>query len=317
VDGNDVPSRIELVTHMGSLLSWSLILHSLIPERALRQLVKTRIADFEVNLCLHRVSQSTCTGGSPSDTVIGDTELDTLLKLLGCDTPSCGPPKVTASFDDGYADAVEYVQSHHARFPSVNWIFFVCPAKTRDRVGFRWDLKEGEGANEPPLSIDDENCRHDLRQLGDDARCNLATIEQLRLISNLPRVRLGNHTNCHFALSSFDRSTCQRELRKSRHDFEEMFGATDLFAFPFGVRHLHFGPEHVDLVAAEGYHAIYSVEPRPARLSQGGPAEVVPRFAVMGSWPATKVALYIALVAARESTRSARAVFWSRMLRRR
>jgi hypothetical protein len=290
---------------MGSILSRTAEYLALLPKSSLKRVLVTCLGTMRVHLCLHRVTSETPGASSLGETIISENELDSLLELLGCDVATSDSPQVTASFDDGYADAVLYVNARHARFPGVAWEFFVCPAKTRDRVGFRWDLDEGRGDDEAPLSIDQENGRKDLRDIADLERCRLATVEQLRSVSTLPRVTLGNHTNCHFALSALDFESCRRELQQSRRDFEELFGTSTKFAFPYGVPGMHFQPLHLEMLASEGYQTAFSVEPRPAVANRHGAIEVVPRLAIMGSWSAAKTASYLAITAVRE---------WSRLL---
>lgn len=288
---------------MANLLFGVLTSHSIIPDRALREFARLSLAGFTVHLCLHRVLFSPRGGSHLRNTEITAVELDRLLTLLGGDAAADTPPAITASFDDGYADAVEYVRTRHSRFPNLNWEFFICPAKTRDRVGFRWDRADTTQVIEEPFSVEQENRRADLSGLADRADCRLATVEQLRELVLLPRVALGNHTNCHFPLAQLDVTNCAREIHESRRDFAQLFGETRMFAFPFGVEGMHFGPEHVEMLTAEGYSRLYSVEPRPIRREAAQCSGVIPRFAVMGTWPSSRTALYISLVALREKVK--------------
>jgi hypothetical protein len=278
--------------------------HSLIPDSVMRRLARRSLGGLEVYLCLHRVRFTSQPNSNLQDTEISAAELDRLLMLLGCDASDSAAPKVTATFDDGYADAVEYVKTRHATFPNINWMFFVCPTKTRDRVGFRWDLASPELPMDAQFAVALENRRPELQGLADETRCQLATVAQLREVAALPRVSLGNHSNCHFPLAALDAESSAREIRESRRDFQELFGESSLFAFPFGVERMHFGPEHVAVLKSEGYGRLFSVEPRPVQAGVRQPFEVVPRFAVMGTWPSSKTALYISLVALREKLKN-------------
>lgn len=274
--------------------------YRLLPSQALERLIAVAISGQEIHLCLHRVGTRAPATLTYADTLIAPESLDRLLQLL---LGGKRPARVVASFDDGYADAVEYTLSRHSRFPTIDWMFFCCPAKIRDRVGFRWDAAEPSAQMAEPFSVQHENQSKALEGLADAPDSRLATVEELRQVASLPRVALGNHSNCHFPIAELPSSDSKAELSQSRRDFEELFGSSEHFAFPFGVPGKHFTRDHEELLAAEGYRFAYAVEPRPAYPSTANPIRRIPRFAVMGTWPPERYALYVALVTARERIR--------------
>jgi hypothetical protein len=256
----------------------------------------------ELYLCLHRVGYSS--SREVVETSITPEKLDALLELLTGGSFVSRAKRIVASFDDGYADAVDYVLSRYERFPTVDWMFFVCPAKTRDRVGFRWDAADPDAEKSMPLSVEQENRRASLKALGDAPSHRLATVEELKRVASLPRVTLGNHTNCHFALSMIPIEEARREFAQSKSDFDAIFGPSEHFAFPHGVPGKHFNSEHEELAFSCGYRYLYTTMPRPVRHLRGSRGQQISRFAVFGTWPVKKVALLIALISIRERFRS-------------
>src|SRR5512138_1307400 len=164
----------------------------------IERVVSIGLAGAEVHLCLHRVVPSQSMESIEDDTLVTPEALDELLLLLLGAGEKSRVKRLVVSFDDGYADAVAYARSRYERFPTLEWMFFVCPAKTRDRIGFRWDTLDRELEQRQPLAIDLENRRSSLSAMGDEPAHRLATVDELRQLAALPRVTLGNHTNCHF-----------------------------------------------------------------------------------------------------------------------
>jgi hypothetical protein len=277
--------------------------HQAIPVPVMRVLLGRVLEGTHVALCLHRVDDGG-RGASPAmETVIPPSELDQLLGILVASRPSAATPWVMVCFDDGYADAAEYVESRLARFPQVKWFFFVCPEKLKKRAGFRWDLRavaSGEAMG-PPFDVRRENDRVDLRELGDRPDCRLMTIEECRKLALHPNVVLGNHTNCHFKQTQISLDDSRYDLETSCREFEELFGRTEHFAFPFGTPQKEFSDEHARLAKALGYQCVWSVDRRPYFPEEQG---VLPRFPIFGTWPATKTALAILLQSAKWRWRS-------------
>ncbi len=286
---------------MGRLLERYLDAHRHVPRSALRALLLRLRRGAGVHLCLHRV----CGGEvSPGDTTIPEPALDELMYLLGADQSLGDGSVLAAHFDDGYADAADYVRRHISTLPAVRWYFHVCPEKARARAGFRWDSSAAaETVFGPPFEPATENQRESLRGLADAPASRLATVEELTELRDRYGVILGNHTNCHFPLLALEAEQAEAELVDSARDFQSLWGHTEHFAFPFGVPQKHFGPQHVTRASALGYRRFYTTEPRP-HFDEGHPAPLlIPRFAVFGTWPARRYALFIATILLREQLR--------------
>ena len=278
--------------------------HQSVPVPVMRVLLGRVLDGTHVAVCLHRVDDGSRGASTAMDTVIHPSELDQLLGILVASRPSAAKPWLMVCFDDGYADAAEYVESRLTRFPDVRWLFFVCPEKLKKRAGFRWDLNPstaGADMMAPPFDVRTENDRADLRELGDRADCRLMTIEECRKIALQPNVILGNHTNCHFKQTQIPLDDARYDMEVSRREFEDLFGRTDHFAFPFGTPQKEFADEHVRLARGLGYKYVWSVDRRPYFPEEQG---VLPRYPIFGTWPATKTALAILLQAAKWRWRS-------------
>ena len=99
---------------------------------------------------------------------------------------------LTVSFDDGYEDAWHYVVTRARRFPNVEYLLLVCPEKTENKTGFRWDLEVVD--HDSPRDSRVENHRADLK-----------SVVQCRYVHLFENAQLGNHTNCHFAPTALPR----------------------------------------------------------------------------------------------------------------
>ncbi|MDB4997365.1 MAG: hypothetical protein JWM74_4797 [Myxococcaceae bacterium] len=264
--------------------------HRFLPNVAVPRVLGAALGRANVALCLHRVLPST------SQLVIDPTNLDALIELVLRAEPHAHDRRLTVTFDDGYADAAAYVRSRHARYPEVKWLLFVCPEKLTKRAGFRWDAPSADG----PLDIRSENDRPALRGLADNDAFRLMTVAECLKIRELPNVELGNHTNTHFKHTELSLEDSRFEMATSRKDFEVLFGPTPHFAFPFGTPGSEVAAEHTEAAHALGYTHVWSTEPRPYEdaESRTGTA-LLPRFPVVGTWPARKVALYMSIRATR------------------
>ena len=221
-----------------------------LPELALKLLLRTSLAGLGVSLCLHRVSPAPRPTDWQPGLNIPPAQLDALIELLL--SFRAGPSGwLTLSFDDGYLDAAEYVRTRGPRFPSVEFMFFVCPEKLERRAGFRWDLAERaltsgltrEAAmallDAPPR--DDENGRADLRALAEAPEFKLATVETVRELAHLPNVVIGNHTDLHLSAAKvLTDAQVEADYRRSTAKFAALFGAQRHFAFPYGTPRHHF-----------------------------------------------------------------------------
>jgi peptidoglycan/xylan/chitin deacetylase (PgdA/CDA1 family) len=231
-----------------------------LPAGLLRALLRVSLGTRNLALMFHRV-RLTHPGDVNSALSIGEGDLDATLNFLLAAFPGRTGRWLSVTFDDGYADAVAYVESRAHRYPAIDFILFVCPEKIEQGAAFRWDLAEalrqtGEGPRriaevfQAPQDVDTENAREDLRRVAADPQFRLATAEGLRALSEIPNVSIGNHTNCHFELSKLPPDQARLELERSRVSFERLFGRQRHFAFPFG--HGFFDDSHIRLLRAAG-----------------------------------------------------------------
>jgi peptidoglycan/xylan/chitin deacetylase (PgdA/CDA1 family) len=275
-----------------------------LPAPLLEATLGAALAGLGASLCLHRVGPRRPTDWQSGLSIEAAT-LDALTELLLRRRPGSAAGWLSLSFDDGYADAVEYVRTRAPRFPSVDFFLFVCPRKLERRAGFRWDLVErllaaGTPRHEALARLDDafstaeENERPELRGLADDPAFALATVEELRDLARLPNVHLGNHTNLHASPRRLPDDVAARDYRESRADFERLFGPQRHFAFPFGSPRHHVEARQADLARATGPCELWSTEARPYRLEERRPGAVLPRFPVDGSKTASELAGWIA-----------------------
>jgi hypothetical protein len=111
------------------------------PVAWLRRWLAWSIRDLCLALCFHRVSAQKRPSDPQPELTVAPEVLDELLAFLTSSMP-IAPAQLFLCFDDGYADAANYVASRALLHSSVQWLFFVCPEKTEKRAGFRWDLYE-------------------------------------------------------------------------------------------------------------------------------------------------------------------------------
>jgi peptidoglycan/xylan/chitin deacetylase (PgdA/CDA1 family) len=267
-----------------------------LPTPMIQRALGASLGDANIALCLHRVRERGRRDLASSTLVIDETNLDALIEIILGAFP-VDRPRLTLSFDDGYVDAAHYIESRRERYPSVEWLMFVCPEKVRKRAGFRWDTRDAQV--EGSTDIVGENNLSALAGLADSPRYRMLTVEECKKLAALPRVKLGNHTNGHFNLTSLSAADARAEIAASRRDFDELFGATEHFAFPFGTPGSAVATEHVAMAQENGYSCVWSSEPRPYAAEECRDVALLPRFPVVGTWPARKSALYIAVRAFR------------------
>lgn len=259
----------------------------LLPDAQIWNLFRIAVGDLSVSLCLHHVSRR-----SRDELTICAPELDTFVAQASAIPHRGERPWLTISFDDGYEDAWHYIMTRAPRFPSVEWLLFVCPTKVERQTGFRWDL---EVDDESPRDLLLENQRADLRSIVRLHDAHLATVAQCRLLQLFQNVHLGNHTNCHFRATALAPEQAAAELLQSRADFERIFGRETHFAFPFGGYGVDFDERHVEILREGGDAVIWSTVGRPHLPEHRVPGAVLPRFAVDGRWSASQIAFWIAL----------------------
>jgi peptidoglycan/xylan/chitin deacetylase (PgdA/CDA1 family) len=246
---------------------------------------------------------------------IDPSSLDDLVEFL-LSTRGRSEPRLTVSFDDGYEDSARYIQARAKRFPDVEWIFFICPAKIESRVGFRWDLAEQSLLANPDLAADrempegvdvaGESRREDLRRVAAMPQYRLADLELCWELQRLRNVALGNHTNSHMKPVLLSPEEARAEYDASIRDFERLFGPHRQFAFPFGAPEVEFDATHVAVLRQRGEDFVmWSTEQRPYESAERRPGAVLPRFPIDGthSWrqAAFDLIVYTARARARRS----------------
>jgi hypothetical protein len=281
------------------------------PWPVLRRLVARQTRGMSLAFCLHRVGHERRPYEVEPALTVPETVLDEFVEqMCHARREHHGGACLTLAFDDGYADAVEYVAARAPRYPQVEWLLFVCPSKIHRGVGFRWDayeahLEQGRSVpsmrsfiQPPDADYRAEHEREDLAEVAKQDRFALATHEQLLEVAALPNVALGNHSNSHL-ICALPLHQALRDLDESTHMFEEMFGPCRQFAFPFGVPELHFQREHVEHLRRLRPLVMWTTESYPYRAEQRRSGAVLPRFVFNGLWSAQAMALWVALRARR------------------
>lgn len=230
--------------------------------RTLQMILRVALGDLRLALCLHRVGEAALEWTMPP------AELDQLIELLVGSRSRKSEPWLTLTFDDGYADAVEYVHSRAGRYPQIEWLVFPCPMRAERRQAFHWDTGKP---------------------------CQLATVQALNALKRLPNVTLGNHTNSHSVQTLLNPTEAEEEYVSSAADFRRLFGESPLhFAFPFGTPQHEFEARHVELLRRLcPTTIIWSTERRPFRGEERRPGAVLPRFSIDSTWSYRQIALWI------------------------
>lgn len=289
---------MQALTYLGRMREMVLRLASS-SQSALAALLRGALGGRRVALCFHRVSDTRRPGELVPKLTMPAAQIDALIRFL-LDAARRDDRWLTVTFDDGYRDAAEYVLSRAPLFPSIEWIWFVCPQKTERQVGFRWDLAEvsgDPGSILAPLDRRLENFRCELRAVARRPEFALADLATCRQIQALPNVVLGNHSNVHHRMPA---ESCRAEYESSFDDFRRLFGEPARhFAFPYGIPGVDFDRPHVDALRSLGRFAIWSTEPRPYAAVERERGAVLPRFAVDGTRTWRETAAHIALHALR------------------
>ncbi len=288
-----------------------------VPSWLLSGLYRRVARGLGVTLCLHRVGPQRPGNPYPDTTAAAD-EVDALLKIARPRAPS--DPRLLLSFDDGYADAVAYVASRAEWYPEVEWLVFVCPEKLVRRAGFRWDLYEvlagakdrGERTDDSPAHLpalgdfliedadpERENRREALREVAACAEYALATIEECQRLARRENVAFGNHTDSHFPLTLLTPEQAELELAASTRRFESLFGPARLFAFPYGLRGVHWNQSHVEQLMRLASPIMWSTDDGLWAPEERQAGNVLPRIVFRGAWSAKAMVLWMSWCALR------------------
>lgn len=278
---------------------------ALIPTWILGIFFRRSTQNLSLAFCLHRISSAQRPGNAVPATTTAPEIVDGFLAFIERYAPhSKGGPRITLGFDDGYHDSAEYIASRAPLHPSVEWIFFVCPEKIVKRAAFRWDAyeilqKQGMAAADlvafAGAAVDEaqENQRADLLHAATLPEFRLATVDDCRALTHLPNVKLGNHTNLHMPLTSFSENGALAEIRRSMESFGALFGPCKQFAFPFGVPHLHWRPNHAQFIRSNYGAQMWSTREAPYTSSARAAGDVLPRFVFDTRWTAKSLALWV------------------------
>ncbi len=270
-----------------------------LPGRALQALLTGALGGLGVSLCMHRIAARPRPTDWQQGLSMPAPELDALIELL----LAARPGKLSVTFDDGYREVGAYLRSRAAKYPEVDFVFFICPEKTEARAGFRWDLveesiKSGLGRRDEllkaPADVLLENERPELRALAGVDDYALCTVEELKALERLPNVRLGNHTSLHLSAANTPDDVVKADFQRSTQTFTRLFGPQKEFAFPFGTPKHHFEQRHVDWLRTLGDFPIWTTEARPYRMEELRPGGVLPRFPVDGRKDARTLAGWMA-----------------------
>lgn len=279
----------------------------------------------DLALCLHRVCETRRTTDPYPANTIEKAKLLHMLSLVSAFHRQ-GPSRLTLSFDDGYADAVEFVRTEAPRYPQIEWIVFICPIKSEKRIGFRWDrfelaqhgdqdavLRRVKSQMDPgsfPPSIQGESLyQHinkgldpgldaidpSLRIFPDLDPFRLSSLAELKALLEIPAVRLGNHSNTHLRLSTLSDSQANREIQDSLAAMQRLFAPTQDFAIPFGTPARDYLPPHIELLRRNGVRSIWTTYSAPFWPRESRAGAVLPRFVIIGTWSYKRILLYIAL----------------------
>ena len=280
-----------------------------LPLAVARRLFGLAVGDARVALCMHRVGVYDGPSGESHLTCAPET-LDAIVDALLRARPDARDRWLAVTFDDGYADAVDYVRTRAPRYPGVEWVLFVCPEKAERQAGFRWDVAGAPAADaKAPVDLDAENARPELLAAGRAARSRVATVPELHAAASLPNVTLGNHTNTHALQTGLTRAQAAAEYARSTADFERLFGPQRQFAYPFGTPHHEVTEEHVRLLWTHGDFDVWTTERRPYRAAERTAGAPLPRFSPEGRWGASAIVTWIAAHALRYRLRPGSAAF--------
>jgi hypothetical protein len=265
------------------------------------------VGDLCIALCFHRVRMHRRPTDPLPSLTIEPAKVDALLRMMLPHHQRQRRSRLTISFDDGYADAIDYVEKKAPALPSVEWLVFVCPEKIARRVGFRWDgweLRRQRDPGVPTLrnalsaggTAREENNNGWLQGLADQPAWQMISQDQLQRLATSGHVRIGNHSNSHLPAATLAREDLVADVQSADDMLAATVGAVEHFAFPFGYPGRHFGkPEVEALRTAFGDRPmiLWSTETRPYRADERDAGAVLPRFVPDGTWSAKALVLWL------------------------
>lgn len=260
-----------------------------LPKVIWKYLIKWVSFEKDVALCLHRVAVDNRRQSDPyPPATIEENKLIQLLDFLE-NIYKDSKNSFFVTFDDGYLDGVQFTKKFASKYPNGIFILFICPEKIQLQAGFRWDLYEEKQLNasvkltkylNENLDIESENNRSELKEIYQNPKFQLASVEDIKIAANQPNVHIGNHSNCHFNFCNLPNGIWQKEISNSFDNINRVFGKTDYFAFPFGTPKTQFLDEQADYIQEKFKVSVWSTE--PGFISRENPKLVKRRFAISG-----------------------------------
>lgn len=281
------------------------ILALLSPEKLVALIYRFCTSGFSIAICLHRVSNERRQSDPYPPNTIETEKLDKIIKIISPFYEN-NTETLTLTFDDGYQDSYDYIKKNAPMHPHIEWIFFVCPEKIEKQVGFRWDAYENLDPKEKSeISFsqfisrtnhdEKENEQSCLKRIAQMDAYKIASYDDCKALTEITNTKLGNHTNSHLKLTTFNRDNAKSELDNSFSLFNKLFQKAEHFAFPFGTPKREYTQQHVDIINQSNDVFLWSTFSAPYKSQERQRGKVLPRFAIFGTWSAKMILLIISL----------------------
>ena len=170
------------------------------------------------------------------------------LHLLTLAEYLAGQPGVLVTFDDGYANNVEYALPLLEKFecPAV---FFIATKHLMDRGESKWLDYFNDNMISKRVKIDDE--------IGYELFYGLSQ-NHVRELSRHPLITIGAHSHRHVRLPRFGYAENKQDLQQCNRILEELTGSKpSIFSYPFG----DYDRKTLNLVREFDYQAAFAVKP--------------------------------------------------------
>lgn len=171
------------------------------------------------------------------------------IRLLSLDEYLEGECGVLVTFDDGYANNVEYGMPILERYE--------CPAVFFVTTGHLI----GIGQRNWLQLFEDQLVAHQMK-IGKEVGYELfygMSEEHVRTLAEHPLTEVGAHTHRHVRLSQLDGTEAWEDIDLCNQHLERLIGAKPrVFSYPYGDYNLNT----VDLVKSAGYEAAFAVKPK-------------------------------------------------------